>query len=410
MTYCFVLDAQGRKLSPTKEKRAWYLIRKQKATLKNKFPMVIQLKKDIPNEEIDPTPIHLGVDDGSKQVGIALVQACKTKNKPVCKGTIELRTDVTEKLSIRRGYRRYRRKHKKYRPARFDNRSSSKNVGRIAPSIKQKKDSIVRVVQQLHKWIRIDHICLEDVLIDIRALEEGYKPYRWEYQKSNRLDENIRKAVIMRDHNTCQDCGVTNTRMEVHHIIPRRLNGSNSIQNLLTLCTSCHGKVSGDELAHSKRYFEKTHGKHINFKDAMHVMQGKNYLQNGLNRMAPLSLTTGGDTANKRFDWEIEKTHSNDAVVICGTKVTSIQCEIKSWSIKPMKKRSNKKIEAANGFQHRDFVKYSKRNGETYVAYITALYLVKNQCNLTTIDGKVLKRYGLTRLTLLWRFNKIYWF
>jgi hypothetical protein len=303
MTYCFVLDAQGRKLSPTKEKRAWYLIRKQKATLENKFPMVIKLEKEIPMDEIDSTPVHLGVDDGSKQVGIAIVQEGKTKSKPVFKGTIELRTDVKEKISVRRGYRRYRRQYKKYRPARFDNRSSSKNVERIAPSIKQKKDSIVRVINQLHKWIRINHIYLEDVLIDIRALEKGYKPYNWEYQQSNRLDENIRKAVIMRDHNTCQDCGITNTRMEVHHIIPRRLNGSGSIHNLLTLCSSCHGKVTGDELTHSKRYFEKTNGKHINFKDAMHVMQGKTYLQNGLKSMAPLSLTTGGDTANKRFDW-----------------------------------------------------------------------------------------------------------
>ncbi|WP_420491071.1 RRXRR domain-containing protein [Neobacillus drentensis] len=48
MTHCFVLDAQGNKLSPTKENRAWYLIRKQKATLKSKFPMVIKTEKGNP--------------------------------------------------------------------------------------------------------------------------------------------------------------------------------------------------------------------------------------------------------------------------------------------------------------------------------------------------------------------------
>lgn len=74
MTHCFVLDAQGHKLSPTKEKRAWYLIRKQKATLNSKYPMVIQLNKEIPANEIDSTTVHLGIDDGSKLVGIALVQ------------------------------------------------------------------------------------------------------------------------------------------------------------------------------------------------------------------------------------------------------------------------------------------------------------------------------------------------
>ncbi|WP_066312705.1 RNA-guided endonuclease IscB [Bacillus sp. FJAT-29814] len=410
MTYCFVLDAQGNKLSPTRENRAWYLIRKKKATLQNKFPMVIQLKREIPLEEIDTTPVKLGIDDGSKQVGIALVQECKTISKPVFKGTIELRTDVKEKMSVRRGYRRYRRQHKRYRPVRFNNRSSSKKEGRIAPSIKQKKDSILRVVNQLHKWIRIDHSFLEDVLIDIRALEKGYKPYNWEYQRSNRLDENIRKAVVLRDHNTCQECGVTNTRMEVHHIIPRRFNGGDSIHNLITLCSSCHEKVTGDEIAHTKRFHKKLKGRNIHFGDAMHVMLGKTFLQNKLREIAPLTLTTGGDTANKRIDWGIEKTHANDAIVVCGSEVNSQQCEIKNWSIKPLKKRSKKKIESINGFHHRDFVQYTKRNGKAYFAYITSFYPLKNQCNMTTIDGKVLKRYGVNRLKLICRSNKIFWY
>ncbi|RDU37462.1 HNH endonuclease [Neobacillus piezotolerans] len=409
MTHCFVLDAQGRKLSPTKEKRAWYLIRKQKAILKCKFPMVIQLVREVPEEEIDTTPIHLGIDDGSKLAGIALVQECGTENKPVFKGTIELRIDVKEKLAVRRGHRRYRRQHKKYRPARFDNRSSSRKEGRIPPSIRQKKDSVLRVVRQLTKWVRIDQIFLEDVLIDNRALEKGYKPYRWEYQQRNRLDENIRKAAILRDRNTCQDCGATNTRMEVHHITPRRLHGSDSIHNLITLCSKCHEKIAGEELLHSQRFYQKIKGKSISFRDAMHVMQGKTYLQKALREIAPLNLTTGGDTANKRIDWDIEKTHANDSIVICNLRVNPEQCEMKDWVIKPMKKRSSKKIKSANGIYHRDFVRYTKRNGESYIAYITALYPERNQCNMTTIDGKVLKRYGLSRLSLLWRFNRIYW-
>lgn len=409
MTHCFVLDAQGNKLSPTKEYRAWYLIRKQKAILKNKFPMVIQLKREIPVDEVDSTPIHLGIDDGSKSVGIALVQDCKRKNKPLFKGTIELRTDVKDKMMVRRGYRRYRRYHKKYRSVRFNNRVSSKKEGRLAPSIRQKKDSILRVVNQLHKWIRINHIYLEDVLIDIRALDKGHKPYKWEYQQGNRLDENIRKAAVLRDHNCCQDCGMTNTRMEVHHIIPRRLNGSDSIYNLITLCSTCHGNITGYELNHSGRLLKKIEGRKIPYNFAMHVMQGKSYLQNELKKIAPLTITTGGDTANKRIDWGIDKSHANDGIVICYLKVKSDQCELKNWTIKTMRKRSSKKIESVKGFHHRDFVKYTKRNSETYLAYITALYPKRNECNMTTIDGKVLKRYGLSRLSLLCRFSKIYW-
>ncbi|WP_028401347.1 RRXRR domain-containing protein, partial [Ectobacillus panaciterrae] len=72
--YCFVVDKNGERLTPTKEAKGGYLIRKNRAILRSKFPMVIQLLKAIQKEQIDTTPMVLGVDDGSKQAGIALVQ------------------------------------------------------------------------------------------------------------------------------------------------------------------------------------------------------------------------------------------------------------------------------------------------------------------------------------------------
>jgi hypothetical protein len=62
-----------------------------------------------------------------------------------------------------------------------------------------------------------------------------------------------------------------------------------------------------------------------------------------------------------------------------------------------MRKRSEKKIDTINGFYHRDFVQYTKRNGERYLAYITAMYPEKNQCNMTTIEGKILKRSTINK-------------
>ena len=38
--YAFVLDANGNQLAPTKEQKAWFLIRKKRATLVSKYPMV----------------------------------------------------------------------------------------------------------------------------------------------------------------------------------------------------------------------------------------------------------------------------------------------------------------------------------------------------------------------------------
>ena len=211
--YVFVLDANGKHLSPTKEQKAWFFIRKKRATLVSKYPMVIQLNKEIPDDKICKDEIRCGIDDGGLHTGIALVQKCQTKNKVLFKGVIEQRNDVKHLMDVRRGYRRYHRYHKRYRPARFNNRSSSKKEGKIAPSILQKRQATIRVIAQLNKWINITDYWLEDVAIDIRALTDGFKPYKWQYQKSNRLDENIRKAVILRDGCQCMECGRRNCKL-----------------------------------------------------------------------------------------------------------------------------------------------------------------------------------------------------
>lgn len=408
--YAFVLDNKGDKLSPTNINKAWILIRKQKAILIQKYPMVIQLKKEIKKEEQDESDFVCGIDDGSKHVGIAIIQKCKTHSKPIFKGTIEQRQDVKRLLDTRRGYRRYKRNHKRYRPARFDNRSNSKRNNRIAPSILQKRQATLRVINRISKYINISEYHLEDVAIDIRALTEGHKLYRWQYQKSNRLDENIRKAAIFRDNCKCQECGKSNSVLEVHHIVPKRLNGSSNLRNLITLCSACHDKTEGREEKYIKHYQDMINGENIRFDYAQHVMQGKTYLRNELSKLGELVLTTGGDTANKRIDWDIEKSHSNDAIVINDLTVSNKDCCIKDWMIKPMRRKSKANVEGVNGFKHRDLIKYTKKNGDSYIGYITAMYPEKKQCNITTTEGKILKRYGIKSCNLLWRFNKIFWF
>ena len=78
-------------------------------------------------------------------------------------------------------------------------------------------------------------------------------------------------------------------------------------------------------MTHVDRFLRKIGGKKIHFQDAMHVMQGKTYLQQELQKLAPVTLTSGGDTANRRIDWCIEKSHSNDAIVLSQLKVSPEQ-------------------------------------------------------------------------------------
>jgi len=176
--YCFVADKSNRPLAPTKINRGWYLVRKGKAKLKSKYPMVIQFERDVTADGDDGSHIICGIDDGSAHVGVAVVQKCPTKNKVVFKGMVEQRQDVKHLMDVRRGYRCYRRNEKRYRPKRFNNCTSSKRNNRSAPSIKQKKDAVLRVLYQLNKWIDIREYHLEDVAVDIRAMTEGYKQYK----------------------------------------------------------------------------------------------------------------------------------------------------------------------------------------------------------------------------------------
>lgn len=405
--YVFVLDANGKHLSPTKEQKAWFFIRKKRATLVSKYPMVIQLNKEIPDDKICKDEIRCGIDDGGLHTGIALVQKCQTKNKVLFKGVIEQRNDVKHLMDVRRGYRRYHRYHKRYRPARFNNRSSSKKEGKIAPSILQKRQATIRAVAQLNKWINITNYWLEDVAIDIRALTDGFKPYKWQYQKSNRLDENIRKAVILRDGCQCVECGRTNCKLEVHHIKPRRSNGSNALSNLITLCERCHQNTEGREELFMDKYFallNSSDNKYLNY--AQHVMIGKKWLREQLSSLGILHLTNGGDTANKRIDWNIEKFHSNDA--ICITNLQPDTCDVKEWTIKPMRRQSKAKADNVLGIKHRDLVEYTFKSGETHRGYVTALYPKQNAINFQS-PTKHCKKVSAKKCRLLWKFNKIYW-
>ena len=405
--YAFVLDANGKQLAPTKENKAWFLVRKKRATLVSKYPMVIQLNREIPDEEICKDEVRCGIDDGGKHVGIALVQKCQTKNKVLFKGTIEQRDDVKHLMDVRRGYRRYHRYHKRYRQARFNNRSSAKRKGRIAPSILQKRQATIRVINKLNKWINITNYWLEDVAIDIRVLTDGYKSYSWQYKKSNRLDENIRKAVILRDGCKCKECGKSNCLLEVHHIKPRRLNGSNTISNLITLCEKCHQKTEGNEEKYMQHYFSmlnSSDNENINY--AQHVMIGKTWLREQLSNLGVLHLTNGGNTANKRIDWNIEKSHSNDA--ICITDLKPDTCYIKDWIIKPMRRQSKAKTDNVLGIKHRDLVEYTFKNGETHRGYVTALYPDLCALNFQSLT-KHCKKVNARKCKLLWKYSKIYW-
>ena len=203
------------------------------------------------------------------------------------------------------------------------------------------------------------------------------------------------------------ECGKSNCKLEVHHIKPRRLNGSNTLSNLISLCETCHQKTEGNEKQYMKHYFDilkSSDNKNLNY--AQHVMIGKTWLREQLSMIGLLYLTSGGDTANKRIDWNIAKSHSNDA--ICITDLQPDSCDVKEWTIKPMRRQSKAKADSVLGIKHRDLVEYTFKNGETHKGYVTALYPELNALNFQS-PTKHCKKVNARKCKLLWKYNKIYW-
>lgn len=401
--YAFVEDIRGIKLSPMKEEKAWYKVRHGKAKIKSLKPLCVELQYEVDNT--DASIFHLGLDVG-ETTGVGVIQECKKHNKVVFKGVLRHRKDISKLVEKRAGYRRLRRVEKRYRPARFDNRGSSKKQGRLAPSIKARQDEILRLVRFLLKKLDILRVVVEDVSFDIRALTDGYKPYSWEYQRSNRLDENIRKATLMRDNFTCQLCKAKNTRLEVHHITPKRQNGEDTIRNLITLCSDCHSKITGKEDIYKDRFYCLTKGKQLGLRYASHVMQGKTYLYIELSKLiTKVEKTDGGTTANKRIDWGIEKSHSNDALVITG--LNPITPLVYEWAIKPLRKKRKCKLDKSLGIVQGDRVWYTPRGKKKVECYVNAILQsgkMEGYYKLVSVLDSS-KKYGPVKLSSLLKIN-----
>lgn len=64
---------------------------------------------------------------------------------------------------------------------------------------------------------------------------------------SARIPNETRKQVYRRDGFCCCLCNDPR-HLQVHHCIPRNNGGSNSVQNLVTLCANCHALAHGIKL------------------------------------------------------------------------------------------------------------------------------------------------------------------
>ena len=315
----YVLNKNGNPLMPCKPAKARHLLRDGKAKVVNRKPFTIQLLWDC---EENVQEVRCGIDKGCKVTGIA----CVGNGEILFSASIKHRNPVALQqkdgstktfIQVRAERRRSRRhRHKWHRKPRFNNRASSKKFGRLPPTIKMNVMEVVRVVRNIP--LPISHIIVEDVQVDVRRLSNP-DVQGSDYQQSNRLDENLRLACLMRDNFTCQKCSKKETRLEVHHIVWTSKGGKDSIYNVITLCKKCHDKVhETGESGKVKLKGNKVATGMDGFSDkiAQRTMQGKTLMYQELEKIASLSTVFGYQTAAFRKSCDYPKEHWIDALCI----------------------------------------------------------------------------------------------
>ena len=230
----YVRSKDGKALMPSERGgRIGYLLRHGKAHVVSRVPFVVQLDYESTTYTQE---VSLGIDAGSKHIGVS----ASSEKKELLAAQVELRSDVVNLLSARMELRRTRRNRKtRYRKSRFDNRK--RMDGWLAPSVKQKVESHLKVIRLVHKLLPITKTTIEVAQFDAQKIKNPDIKCD-KYQQGEQMGFwNVREYVLARDGHRCVHCKGKSKDpiLNVHHLESRKVGG-NSPSNLVVLCETCH--------------------------------------------------------------------------------------------------------------------------------------------------------------------------
>lgn len=337
---------------PCKPRKARLLLKNKQAKILKYEPFTIQLLYGSSGYK---QKVSLGIDAGSKYVGASAT----TKKQELYASQTELRgVMIVKLLSDRRELRRSRRNRKtRYRKARFLNRVHSKHKGWLSPSIENKINTHIRIIDDVYKLLPIYNIIVETASFDIQKLKNKDIEGK-EYQEGEQLGfSNVREYVLYRDNHTCQCCHgkLKDNILQVHHIESRK-TGGNSPNNLITLCKTCHTKYHSGEISLPNKIHRG-----IRFKDATFMGIMRWTLYERLKKLYKnVSMTYGYITKYKRIKYNIEKSHVADAFCIANNLNAK---RLNYYYLQKQVRRHNRKLHKSKiysgGYRKNNQAKYS---------------------------------------------------
>ncbi|MBU2598224.1 MAG: HNH endonuclease [Actinobacteria bacterium] len=309
----YVLSKRGNPLMPCSPRKARVLLKQSKANVLKRTPFTIQLKIDTPETT---QPISLGIDSGYSHIGLSAI----TSNKELYSADVKLRTDIVKLLSKRRAYRRARRSRNLwYRKPRFKNRDIPE--GWFAPSIRHKLNTHIKMINKVKEILPITQINIEVASFDIQKIKNP-DISGVEYQNGPQKNySNTREYILHRDNHTCQNCMgkskdpiLTVVKLQTHHIESRQTGGKRP-DNLITLCLTCHDKVTKGEIELNVKPLKGFKAETFMTKIRWELVD---QLKEQFNKVFH---TYGYITKQNRKALELPKSHTNDAFVIAGGTV-----------------------------------------------------------------------------------------
>jgi len=328
----YVVNQRNQPLMPCGTVKARKLLKQGRAKVFKRTPFTIQLLFATGETKQE---IVLGVDAGSKIIGLSAI----TDKKEVFSAEVELRNNIVDLLSTRRQNRKTRRNRLRYRQPRFLNRVGSKKKGWLAPSIENKIQTHLKIIEKIHKILPVTKIVVETASFDIQKIKNP-KISGQEYQQGEQLNfYNVREYVFFRDEHQCQgrkDCKCK--ILNVHHIESRK-TGGNSPNNLITLCEECHRAFHEGKLKLNLK-----RGK--SFRDAAFMGIMRRTFYNKLKELySQVQLTYGYITKNIRITNQLPKGHRIDALCITGIPTVK---RLNTWFFIKQVRKHNRQIHKAN--------------------------------------------------------------
>lgn len=307
----YVLAKSGEPLMPTtRQNKVWYWLRKGLAKVVSREPFTIQLRFETTEYT---QPVTVGVDTGSTHVGVAAT----TNGAVVYQAEMHLRTDIVDKMTQRRQYRRTRRARKtRYRAPRFANRR--RPTGWLPPSLRSKAEATIKAVRFVNSILPMCQVNVEVGSFDTQKLQNP-DIVGLEYQQGELQGYLMREYLLEKWGRHCTYCKAKDVPLEVEHIVPRSRGGSSRGSNLTLACHPCNTR-KGTQTAAEFGCPEIQTQARVPLKDAAHVSVIKTAVVQQLQAIfgsEQVAVTYGYETKYKRLQiLKLPKSHTNDAVAL----------------------------------------------------------------------------------------------